>query len=68
MTDETKPKATPPTPATALLSAPPRIVNIGLEGFADDLAKAGAEVVHVSWRPPARGDARLAALLGKLGS
>ncbi len=57
-----------PSPAAALLAGPPQVINIGLEGFAQDLARAGAAVVHVAWSPPARGDARLAALLGKLGS
>ncbi|MFN8759216.1 MAG: DUF1116 domain-containing protein [Tagaea sp.] len=50
----------------SLLGARPRIVNIGLEGFARDLARAGAAVAHVEWAPPARGDARLAAVLAKL--
>jgi hypothetical protein len=50
----------------SLLSARPRIVNIGLDGFARDLAKTGAAVAHVDWAPPARGDARLAGLLAKL--
>ena len=55
-------------PAAALLAAPPRVINIGLEGFAAELAAQGATVVHVAWTPPARGDAKLAALLGKLGT
>lgn len=50
----------------SLLGARPRIVNIGLEGFARDLTRAGAAVAHVEWAPPARGDARLAAVLAKL--
>ena len=55
-------------PAQSLLAAPPKVINIGLEGFATDLAASGAAVVHVAWTPPARGDAKRAALLGKLGS
>ena len=50
----------------ALLAAAPRVVNVGLELFAADLAQQGAKVVHVRWSPPAGGDARLADLLAKL--
>jgi FdrA protein len=49
-----------------LLTAAPRIVNVGLELFAADLAGLGAKVVHVQWSPPAGGNARLAGLLDKL--
>jgi hypothetical protein len=50
-----------------LLAGPPTVINIGLERFATDLAQVGAAVTHVQWQPPARGDSRLATLLGKLG-
>ncbi|HEV8614982.1 MAG TPA: DUF1116 domain-containing protein [Methylomirabilota bacterium] len=46
----------------------PRVVNIGLPLFAETLARAGVEVVHVAWTPPAGGDPRLAALLARLES
>jgi hypothetical protein len=49
-----------------LLSTPPRVVNIGLEGFALDLARRGVPVVHLDWRPPAQGDVHLAELLARL--
>jgi FdrA protein len=52
----------------SLLAGPPTVINIGLDRFAADLAQAGVAVTHVQWQPPARGDARLAALLAKLGS
>jgi hypothetical protein len=42
------------------------VVNIGLEGFARDLAGLGVPVAHVDWRPPAQGDIRLAELLSRL--
>jgi hypothetical protein len=54
--------------ATALLTAPPRVINIGLELFAENLAKQGAQVVHVRWSPPAGGNSQLASLLAKLRS
>jgi hypothetical protein len=49
-----------------LLASAPRIINVGLELFALDLAAQGARVMHVQWRPPAGGNARLAGLLDKL--
>ena len=36
----------------ALLAGPLRVVNVGLESFARDLAANGAEVAHVQWTPP----------------
>jgi hypothetical protein len=49
-----------------LLAAPPRVVNVGLELFAAELAAQGAKVVHVRFNPPAGGKAHLASLLDKL--
>ena len=49
-----------------LLEAGPRVVNVGLEMFAANLAARGGPVVHVEWSPPAGGDSRLAGLLEKL--
>ena len=59
--------------AKSLLAAPPRVVNVGLELFAIDLADQqargiAAQVVHVQWSPPAGGNAHLAGLLGRLRS
>ena len=51
----------------SLLGEPPRVINIGLERFASDLAAQGGTVQHVQWAPPAGGDPRLAELLSKLG-
>jgi len=50
----------------SLLDRPPRIINIGLERFAEDLAAQGVAVEHVAWTPPAGGNALLADLLSKL--
>ena len=49
-----------------LLEGPPRVINIGLSSFADDLKKQDAIMVNVDWSPPARGDIELANLLAKL--
>jgi FdrA protein len=43
-----------------------RVVNVGLDSFADDLRADGVPVVQLDWRPPADGNARLAALLAEL--
>lgn len=43
-----------------------RVVNIGLEDFAEALRAQGVDVVHADWSPPAGGDVRLAALLARL--
>lgn len=55
------------SPAAALLTEPVRVINVGLEGFATELAAQGVAVTHLQWSPPAGGDEKLAALLGKLG-
>jgi hypothetical protein len=54
------------TRIAALLQAPPRIVNIGLPAFADELKAAGIPVVQLDWAPPAIADPRIRALLAKL--
>jgi FdrA protein len=55
-----------PADPSSLLVAAPRVVNIGLELFAVNLADHGTEVVHVQWSPPAGGNAHLVNLLDKL--
>src|SRR3982751_2152605 len=37
-----------------LLTGPLRVINVGLPGFARDLAANAVPVVHVDWRPPSR--------------
>jgi hypothetical protein len=50
----------------ALLAGPLRVINVGLEAFAEEFAAAGVLAAAVDWRPPAGGDVRLAALLAAL--
>ena len=57
----------PLTGAQSLLTQPVHVINVGLEGFATELASHGTPVTHVQWSPPAGGNEKLAALLGKLG-
>ncbi|MDB4223536.1 hypothetical protein N9850_07160 [Granulosicoccus sp.] len=51
-----------------LLEQTPVIINVGLEGFSEELQTRGVNVVHVDWRPPAGGDPELADLLSRLGN
>ena len=48
------------------LLAAPRVICVGLDIFATELASLGVPTVGVAWRPPAGGDARMAAQLGRL--
>ena len=54
--------------AASLLAQPLRVINVGLERFAENLAAHGTTVQQVQWAPPAGGDARLADLLSKVGT
>ncbi len=49
-----------------LIKEGPRVVNIGLDSFADNLASLGAPVTRLDWRPPGEGDAELARLVAEL--
>jgi hypothetical protein len=42
------------------------VVNVGLQGFADNIAAAGGKVTHLSWAPPAGADAALGWTLARL--
>jgi len=48
-----------------VLGQPLRVINIGLDVFAQEVEAEGATVVQVDWRPPA-GNASVAALLARL--
>lgn len=50
----------------SLISARPKLVNVGVAGFGDGARKAGADVVDLDWRPVAGGDPALAWLLARL--
>jgi len=51
-----------------LLTEPLRVVNVGLQGFSEDLRSQQVPVVDVDWSPPAAGDPKLADLLSRLDS
>lgn len=52
----------------ALFAQDLKVANVGLQGFADNIAAAGGQVTHLSWAPPAGADAArgwsLACLVG----
>ena len=48
------------------LHTPLIVINLGLQKFAEDLAKQGVEVVQVDWTPPAGGDKEMLDLLDQL--
>lgn len=49
-----------------LFSSGPKVINLGLEEFANNLKIKDVPVVHVQWKPPAMGDESLLKLLDKL--
>jgi hypothetical protein len=55
-------------PIDTLLQGPVRVVNVGLVGFARDLAAHGEPVAQVDWAPPAGGRPELLAALSELDS
>lgn len=54
------------TKPVAVFEDPLRIVNIGLDVFADDFEAEGIEVVRLDWRPSGGGNPRLASILAQL--
>ena len=42
------------------------VVNVGLEMFTESVARAGAPLAHLDWRPAGDGDAQLAWVLAQL--
>lgn len=46
-----------------LISEKPRVINIGLSGFADTVQENGGQVVQYQWAPIAGGNERLAKIL-----
>lgn len=49
-----------------LFSAQLKVVNLGNEGFAKDLKNIGTKVIHLDWKPVARGNVELIRALDKL--
>ncbi|NMD41923.1 MAG: fdrA domain protein, partial [Firmicutes bacterium] len=43
-----------------------KVINMGIPSFAQALNEQGVTMIHVDWKPPAGGDARLMELLKKM--
>jgi len=43
-----------------------KVVNIGLQSFADSLRRQGVKVTQVAWRPPVKHDKDMTDLLDSL--
>jgi succinyl-CoA synthetase alpha subunit len=75
--DVVRPQAAAETPSpevetgakgvTELFGQELQVVNVGLTLFAEALQGQGVKLVSLDWRPPAGGNAEMAALLEKLG-
>jgi hypothetical protein len=50
-----------------LFSKELKVINMGLDSFAETLRKEEVQVLQMDWNPPAGGDKRLISLLEKLG-
>lgn len=56
-----------PQPKKSLLQdTEMKVVNVGLELFAQSLQEQDVKVVHVAWKPPADGDPELIKMLEQL--
>ncbi len=51
---------------TSLFNKELKVVNIGLESFAENLKNEETPVVQVEWSPPAGGDEEMASILDML--
>ena len=43
-----------------------KVINMGLDSFAENLRREKVDVLQMDWRPPAGGNKRLISLLDKL--
>ena len=50
-----------------LFSKELKVINMGLDSFADNLRKKEVAVLQMDWKPPAGGNKRLISLLERLG-
>lgn len=51
-----------------LWNKPLKVVNLGNEGFADELKSVNVETIHLNWKPVAKGQVELIKALDKLSS
>jgi hypothetical protein len=53
-------------PRSDLLSAPMRVIDVGVDSFQQSIANHGGESLHLDWKPPGEGDPTLAWQLAQL--
>ena len=53
-------------PSMALFKPTLAVINVGLQGFADNVASAGGESLQLQWQPPAQGDREAGWALARL--
>jgi len=51
---------------TSLFSTPLRVLNVGVQSFADSVTAVGADVTQIDWHPPADGDVAIGRALAAL--
>ena len=49
-----------------LFGKEPKVINMGLDSFGDDLKEQNIKTVQMRWRPPAGGSKKMMSLLSKL--
>jgi len=52
--------------ARDLLKGPVKVINVGLDSFAENLTSLGVPNVHLDWKPPANGDPEMIKILSIL--
>ena len=56
----------PSSVVESLLQPELKVINLGLASFAESIAAAGGQAVHLDWRPPAQGEAAVGRHLARL--
>jgi hypothetical protein len=54
------------TKVEEFLNQKPRVINVGIEIFYEELKRLGVETIHVDWRPPGMGDESLLKILDEI--
>jgi hypothetical protein len=54
------------SPISKLFKQPLKVINLGLDRFADDLEGLNIQVTRVNWSVPAGGNKKMLSLLSKL--
>ena len=55
-----------PSDSDSIFNKELKVINIGIQTFAQELERQGVKVVSIQWRPPASGDLEMLDLLDRL--